>query len=214
MSLFPDPRTAKHDIVAIGDDLTPETLMEAYRKGIFPWPSEEIPLPWFSPKQRAILRFDAIHVPRSLERARRLAPYRFTIDADFAGVIRGCAETPRAGQDGTWIFPEIIEAYWRLHALGHAHSAEVWEGDELVGGIYGIDMGGAFGGESMFYRRPNASKLALLHLVDHLRLRGLDWIDIQMLTPHMELLGASEIPRSRFLDLLAATQSKGLTLFS
>lgn len=213
MSLFPDPRHAPHDIVAIGDDLRPGTLMEAYRRGIFPWPTEEIPLPWFSPKRRAILRFDEIHVSRSLGRARSMKTFRFTIDGDFRGVIRGCAEAPRPGQEGTWIFPEIVEAYERLHELGHAHSAEAWDGEELVGGIYGIDMGGAFGGESMFYRRPNASKLALLHLADHLASRGLQWMDIQVMTPHMDAMGAVEIPRAKFLDLLRATQARGLVLF-
>ncbi len=213
MSLFPDPRHAPHDIVAIGDDLRPETLIEAYRAGIFPWPAEDIPLPWFSPKRRAILRFDAIHVSRSLARERRRTPLRFTIDADFRGVIAGCASTPRPGQEGTWIFPRIVDAYVTLHELGHAHSAEAWEGDELVGGIYGVDMGGAFGGESMFHRRPNASKLALLHLADHLASRGLDWMDIQIMTPHMKALGAREIGRGKFLDLLHSTQARGLVLF-
>ena len=213
MPLFPDPRRARYDVVAIGDDLRPGTLMEAYRSGIFPWPTDEAPLPWFSPHLRAVLLFDEIHVSRSLARARRLAPYRLTIDADFRGVIRGCAEAARPGQEGTWIFPEIVEAYERLHDLGHAHSAEAWDGDALVGGIYGVDMGGAFGGESMFYRRPNASKLALLHLVDHLRSRGLEWMDIQVMTPHMEALGAREIPRAEFLDLLTETQGRGLALF-
>lgn len=213
MPLFPDPRRARYDVVAIGDDLRPGTLMEAYRSGIFPWPTDEAPLPWFSPHRRAVLFFDEIHTSRSLARARRLSTLRMTIDADFRGVIRACAEAARPGQEGTWIFPEIVEAYERLHDLGHAHSAEAWEGDALVGGIYGVDMGGAFGGESMFYRRPNASKLALLHLADHLRARGLEWMDIQVMTPHMEALGAREIRRSEFLDLLKETQGRGLALF-
>ncbi len=213
MPLFPDPRRARYDVVAIGDDLRPETLMEAYRNGIFPWPTDEAPLPWFSPHERAVLFFDEIHVSRSLARGRRLHSFRLTIDADFGGVIRGCAEAARPGQEGTWIFPEIIEAYERLHQLGLAHSAEAWDGDHLVGGIYGVDMGGAFGGESMFYRKPNASKLALLHLAGHLRSRGLGWMDIQVMTPHMEALGAREIPRSQFLDLLKETQGRGLVLF-
>ncbi|HVR43708.1 MAG TPA: leucyl/phenylalanyl-tRNA--protein transferase [Thermoanaerobaculia bacterium] len=211
--MFPDPRQAPHDIIAIGDDLRPGTLMEAYRRGIFPWPTEEAPLPWFSPRKRAILRFADIHLTRSLERARRRSGLRYTIDADFAGVIAGCASAERPAQEGTWIFPEIIDAYVRLHELGHAHSAEVWEGDELIGGIYGVDMGGAFGGESMFHRRPNASKLALLHLAGHLSSRGLDWMDIQVMTPHMEAFGAVELGREAFLDLLASTQAKRLSLF-
>ncbi|HEU5162249.1 MAG TPA: leucyl/phenylalanyl-tRNA--protein transferase, partial [Thermoanaerobaculia bacterium] len=171
------------------------------------------PLPWFSPHRRAVLFFDEIHISRSLARVRRTHAFRMTIDVDFRGVIARCAETPRPDQDGTWIFPEIIDAYVKLHELGHAHSAEVWEGEELVGGIYGVDLGGAFGGESMFYSRPNASKLALLHLAEHLRNRGLGWMDIQVMTPHMEALGAREIPRSEFLDLLKETQERRLVLF-
>ena len=213
MSLFPDPRQARSDVVAIGDDLRPETLIDAYRHGIFPWPTDEMPLPWFSPKKRAVLFFDEIHIPRSVARARRQSKLRLTIDADFAGVIRGCSLADRPEQEGTWIFPEIIEAYSELHRQGVAHSAEAWEGDQLVGGIYGVDAGGVFCGESMFYRQPYASKMALLHLCDHLRARGSDFLDIQVLTPHMQLFGAREIARTKFLDLLAMHQERKLTLF-
>jgi leucyl/phenylalanyl-tRNA--protein transferase len=213
MSRFPDPRYALDDIVAVGDDLRPETLIDAYRHGIFPWPVDDYPLPWFCPMRRAILEFKSVHVSRSLRAAKRKASWRFSIDEDFAGVIAGCAEAPRPGQDGTWIFPNIIEAYVRLHRLGHAHSAEVWEGKELVGGIYGIDGGGVFAGESMFHRRPNASKLVLLHLIEHLQSRGLDWLDVQVMTPHMKALGARTLSRAKFLDRLAATQARGLKLF-
>lgn len=212
-SRFPDPRTARGDVVALGDDLSPETLMDAYRHGIFPWPTDEIELPWFSPRRRAILELDKVHVSRSLRAAQRRAGFRYSIDEDFYGVIKACSEVPRPGQDGTWIFADVIDAYTRLHLLGHAHSVEVWEGDELVGGVYGIDAHGVFNGESMFYRRPNASKLALLFLFDHLRSRGLDWIDIQVMTPHMKAFGAKLISRERFLDRLEATQSKRLILF-
>jgi leucyl/phenylalanyl-tRNA---protein transferase len=211
---FPDPRSAdEQGLVAIGGDLHPETLLLAYRNGIFPWPVTDLPMLWFSPPQRAILDFDAIHVPRSLRPLRRRPPFRLTIDRAFAAVIGGCAEAPRPGQDGTWITPELATAYVRLHRLGIAHSAEAWLGDELVGGLYGVDVDGAFGAESMFYLAPNASKLALLHLVDHLRERGLDWIDIQMMTPHMRRLGANTIAREEFLQKLAATRARGLELF-
>jgi leucyl/phenylalanyl-tRNA---protein transferase len=212
-SRFPDPRRARGDIIALGDDLSAETLVDAYRHGIFPWPMEGVPLPWFSPRRRAVLDFDRIHVSRSLRRAMRAPSWTFTIDHDFRGVVSACSDAPRPGQDGTWIFPEIIEAYCELHREGHAHSVEVWEGEELVGGIYGVDAGGAFGGESMFFRRPNASKLALLHLVTHLQSRGLGWLDIQVMTPHMEAFGAREIPRSAFLDRLAAAQRSRVQLF-
>ncbi len=211
---FPDPRSATRDgLVAVGGDLHPDSLRLAYGQGIFPWPARGLPLLWFSPPERGVLDFAELHVPRSLERARRQSPYRLTVDADFAGVIRGCARTPRPGQDGTWITGDIVEAYVRLHRLGRAHSVEAWDGTRLAGGIYGVDVDGAFAAESMFYRQPNASKLALLHLVAHLAARGLDWLDIQVLTPHMARLGARAVPRERFLARLAATRARGLRLF-
>ncbi len=211
--MFPDPRHARGDIVAIGDDLSTETLRQAYRRGIFPWPHDELPLPWFSPRRRAILFFDELHISRSLRRSAKRSTWRFTVDAAFDAVIRACASVPRREGEGTWIGPEIIRAYTRLHREGDAHSAEVWDGEEIVGGIYGIDAGGLFTGESMFHRRNDASKLALLHLIEHLRERGATWLDCQILTPHMQALGAREIPRSRFLDLLAETQARALRLF-
>ncbi|MCM2279173.1 MAG: leucyl/phenylalanyl-tRNA--protein transferase [Oligoflexia bacterium] len=215
---FPNPSTAdEHGILAWGGDLEPETLLLAYSRGIFPWPlsdiDEELPLAWFCPARRAILEFAGLHIPRSLERARKRKPFRFTIDQAFSEVIRHCARQPRPGQQGSWITPEMIEAYIELHRLGHAHSVEAWEGDTLVGGIYGVDAGGAFAGESMFHLRPNASKLALLHLVGHLHARGLDWMDIQILTPHLESLGARQITRDDFLRRLQQTRARGLSLF-
>jgi leucyl/phenylalanyl-tRNA--protein transferase len=213
MTLFPDPRYAPGDVVAMGEDLRVPTLREAYRKGIFPWPSDGLPLPWFSPRRRAVIFFDQLHVGRSLQKARRRAPFTYTIDRDFRGVIRACAEADRPDQDGTWIEPPIVEAYAALHDAGDAHSVEVWEGDELVGGLYGVDAGGIFTGESMFHRRPDASKLALLFLIDHLRERGSRLIDCQVMTPHMEALGARNISRAKFLDLLVQAQAYGLRLF-
>lgn len=211
---FPDPRSANADgIVAVGGDLHPETLQLAYAQGIFPWPVVGLPLLWFSPPERGVLDFADLHLPRSLRRARRRRGYRLTIDAAFPAVIRACAATPRPGQLGTWITPAITAAYERLHALGIAHSVEAWDGDRLVGGIYGVDAGGAFSGESMFYRAPDASKIALLHLVEHLASRGLEWLDIQVLTPHMARLGARAVPRDEFLARLAATRARGLRLF-
>lgn len=212
-SRFPDPRRAGDDVVAIGDDLTPETLLDAYRHGIFPWPVEGMILPWFSPKRRAVLDYDRLHISRSLKRARRISGFTYTIDHAFPEVIRACAEAHRPEQEGTWIFPEVIEAYTELHRLGHAHSVEVWDGQDLVGGVYGVDSGGAFGGESMFYRSQDASKLALLHLMDHLHERGLGWFDIQVMTPHMQALGARLISRGAFLDRLEKAQKAGRELF-
>jgi leucyl/phenylalanyl-tRNA--protein transferase len=212
---FPDPRYATPEgVVAIGGDLRPANVLEAYRRGIFPWPIDEaLPLIWFCPQERAILEFAGLHVPRSLARERRRTAFRFTIDTAFGEVIKLCARTPRAGETGTWITAEVIRSYTELHAAGHVHSVEAWEGERLVGGIYGVDADGAFAGESMFYLRPNASKLALLFLVEHLSARGLEWIDIQMLTPHMERLGARLISRERFLERLARTRARGLKLF-
>ncbi len=211
---FPDPRTATRDgLVAVGGDLQPDTLRQAYRQGIFPWPAPALPMLWFSPPERGVLDFANLHVARSLARVRKRGPFRLTLDENFAAAIRGCADTPRPGQDGTWITPEIVDAYERLHALGWAHSAEAWDAGRLVGAVYGVDVDGAFAAESMFFREPHASKLALLHLVEHLASRGLDWLDIQVLTPHMARLGARAVPRDRFLARLAATRARGLRLF-
>jgi leucyl/phenylalanyl-tRNA--protein transferase len=211
---FPDPRQATPEgVVAVGGDLHPDTLRAAYRDGIFPWPVAGLPLLWFSPPERGVLEFGALHLPRSLRRARRRTRLRCTIDAAFEAVIDACAATPRPDQEGTWITPSIRDAYVALHRRGVAHSAEAWDGDVLVGGIYGVDVDGAFAGESMFHAVPDASKLALLHLVEHLGARGLDWLDIQMLTPHMARLGARAIPRDDFLARLAATRARGLRLF-
>ncbi|HEY8514535.1 MAG TPA: leucyl/phenylalanyl-tRNA--protein transferase [Candidatus Binatia bacterium] len=205
--------TTSDDIVALGGNLEPETLRQAYRNGVFPWPADDLPLLWFCPRERAILEFSRLHVPRSLARARRKSRFRFTIDAAFAEVIENCATTPRPGQDGTWITDELREAYVRLHGLGIAHSVEAWLDGRLVGGVYGVDTDGAFSAESMFYHEPYASKLALLFLIDHLASRGAEWIDIQVMTPHMERLGARNVSRREFLDLLRRTRARGLVLF-
>jgi leucyl/phenylalanyl-tRNA--protein transferase len=211
---FPDPRSADSDgVVAVGGDLHPQSLLLAYRQGIFPWPVEGLPLLWFCPAERGVLKFSALHIPRSLAAARRKTSLRFSIDAAFPRVIRACASSPRPGEGGTWITPEIIAAYVRFHRLGYAHSVEAWNGEHLVGGLYGVDVDGAFAAESMFYRETNASKLALLHLVEHLRARGLDWLDIQVLTPHLQRLGARAIDREEFLLDLARTRARGLRLF-
>ena len=212
---FPDPRTASPEgIVAIGGDLHPDSVMAAYRQGIFPWPVERLPLLWFSPPERGVLEFAELHLPRSLKRARGATRLVFTVDRAFSAVIRGCASSPRPGQHGTWITPAVVSAYTRLHRLGIAHSVEAWDRDELVGGLYGVDVDGAFAAESMFYRSPNASKLALLHLIDRLAEGGLDWLDIQTITPHMKRLGARAIGRESFLARLEATRRRGLKLFS
>ena len=210
-----DPRRAgASDVVGVGGQLTITTLLWAYRRGIFPWPMPGYPLLWFCPAQRAILDFARLHVPRRLARLRRHTPLRLTFDTAFDQVIQACRAVPRPGQDGTWITPAMQRAYQALHRAGHAHSVETWdESGALVGGLYGVSVDGVFAGESMFHRVPNASKLALLHLVDHLRSRRLEWLDIQMLTPHMQALGAHGVPRDEFLDRLQATRARGLNLF-
>jgi len=202
------------DIVAVGGDLEPDTILRAYRSGVFPWPADDLPLLWFCPQRRGILEFDRLHVSRSLRRARRRIPHECTIDRSFSSVIRRCAEVARPDQDGTWITPEMIRGYERLHALGHAHSVELWIDGQLAGGTYGVDAGGTFSTESMFYEEPYASQIALLHLVDHLGSRGLTWMDIQMLTPHMARMGAREIPRTSFLERMRDELRTERVLFS
>lgn len=171
-------------------------------------------IPWFFPKKRALLEFKKLHIPKSLQKIKKQSKFTFTIDQDFKSVIQNCSETPRPGQNGTWITTQMLEAYCELHKLGHAHSVEVWdEQKNLVGGLYGVDGGGVFAAESMFYKKPNASKLALLFLIEHLKKRGLTWLDIQVMTPHLKTLGAHEIKREAFLELLTTTQSQKLSLF-
>ena len=199
--------------MAIGEGFSVETLRDAYRHGIFPWPHERLPLPWFSPRRRTVIFFDEIHVGRTLRKTMKRSEFTYTIDRDFGAVIRACAGTPRPDQDGTWIDERIVAAYTRFHEAGDVHSVEVWRGEELVGGLYGVDAGGLFTGESMFYLASDASKLALLFLVEHLRERGATWLDCQVMTPHMEALGAREIGRGRFLDMLAEAQASGQALF-
>ncbi len=201
-----DPRLAgDEEVVGIGDDLAPETLRWAYGHGIFPWPMDSMPLLWFCPPARAVLEFDTLHVPHRLARQRRRCPYTFTLDTAFDQVLDACRRAPRPGQSGTWITPALQQAFSRFHQTGDAHSVEAWNAEgQLVGGLYGVASGGAFGGESMFHLAPNASKLALLFLIDYLGAQGVRWMDIQMMTPHMEVLGAVHIPRALFLDKLEA----------
>ncbi|MBI2605554.1 MAG: leucyl/phenylalanyl-tRNA--protein transferase [Deltaproteobacteria bacterium] len=224
---FPDPRDAdENGIVAVGGDLHPKSLLLAYSQGIFPWPVDDFPLiPWFCPEERGILEFARLHIPKSLAKLQRKNPYRFSIDGDFDAVIEACARVPRksaaGGRESTWITPEMLAAYKRFHREGYAHSVEVWarageserEKEKLVGGLYGVEVNGIFSGESMFSLEPNASKLALLRLIDHLRAFGVHWIDIQMVTPHMERLGARAVSRDGFLRMLKKTQRRRLRLF-
>jgi len=199
---FPDPSLAGPDgLVAIGGDLNVDRLLAAYRKGIFPWTVD--PITWWSPDPRAIFELDEFHVSQSLARVIRKGGFEVTIDQSFRAVMEGCA-APAPGRGGAWITEEFIEAYTRLHRQGHAHSVECRLRGELVGGIYGVSIGGLFAGESMFHRVNDASKVALHHLVKHLRRRGFVLFDIQMVTPATKPLGAIEIPRREYLRRLSA----------
>jgi leucyl/phenylalanyl-tRNA--protein transferase len=199
---FPDPQTASVDgLVAVGGDLSVPRLLLAYRTGIFPWTVS--PVTWWSPDPRAIFEVNDFRVPRSLARVLRKQVFQTTIDRAFRQVMEGCAK-PGPGRRSTWITKEFIEAYTRLHALGHAHSLECWQDGELAGGIYGVAIGGLFAGESMFHRFSDASKAALFHLIEHLKSRQYVLFDIQMLTPITTRLGGTTIPRSEYLKRLAA----------
>ena len=210
--VFPDPALAEPDgLLAVGGDLSPERLLAAYAAGIFPWFSRGNPILWWSPDPRLVLRPGWLHVPRSLERTLRRGRFLLRCDNAFGEVIRSCAEAPRPGQRGTWIVPRMIAAYRRLHALGLAHSFEAWEGNDLAGGLYGVSLGGAFFGESMFARAPDASKVAFVASVRWLSERGIDLVDCQVRTEHLARFGAREIPRPRFLaDLESALQKPTL----
>lgn len=209
MGRFPDPRllAAGESLVAIGGDLRPETLVEAYSEGIFPWPQRGLPLLWHSPDPRGVLDFSGLRVPRSLKADARRGGFTFTADRAFSRVIRACQSAPRPGQSGTWITTPMLRAYEELHRLGRAHSVECWAGERLVGGLYGVHIGGVFSGESMFHAETGASKACLAETVRRLAVLGFSWMDVQMVTPVTGLLGAREIPRAEFLDRLAAARA-------
>jgi leucyl/phenylalanyl-tRNA--protein transferase len=200
--LFPPPEEAEEGLLAVGGDLRPERLLLGYAGGIFPWYEEGQPILWHSPDPRFVLRAGDLHVPRSVERTIRRGTYRVTLDAAFGEVIAGCAAAPRPGQEGTWITREMREAYAALHELGFAHSVEAWEGGRLAGGLYGVSLGAAFFGESMFARAPDASKVAFVTLVRQLVRWGIDLVDCQVETEHLARFGARPWPRRRFLAAL------------
>lgn len=202
--IFPDPSLAEEDgWLAVGGDLSPARLLLAYQHGIFPWFSEGDPICWYSPHERYVIYADEIHISGSMQRLLRSGRYSVTEDRDFAAVIQQCAAVPRAGQDGTWITGEMIEAYLTMHQGGIAHSVEVWEGDRMVGGIYGVVIGRVFCGESMFSLAPSASKVALIHLC---RSGRYDLIDCQFHTPHLESMGAKYISRTELQRHLNASR--------
>jgi leucyl/phenylalanyl-tRNA--protein transferase len=195
-----DEASVPSGLVAVGGSLDPRTLLRAYRAGVFPWSSDPV-ITWWCPDPRAVFELDTFQAARSLRKAIRRHGWLFTVDRDFAGVMRACAE-PTPDRPSTWISEEFVASYSELHRQGYAHSVEVWQDEALVGGLYGVAIGGFFGGESMFHRRTDASKAAVAALVDHLRARGFTLLDAQVPTPHLGRLGAVEVPRSEYLRRL------------
>jgi leucyl/phenylalanyl-tRNA--protein transferase len=208
---FPPLKHADEDgLLAVGGDYSPEMLLAAYTRGIFPWPVDGFPEPlWFAPPQRAVLEFSRFHVSHSLKPLLKRKVWQVRVDTCFERVMRECA-APRAYADGTWIRPEMVAGYSALNARGLAHSVEVFEGEELVGGLYGVAIGSYFCGESMFFRRSGASKLAVVRLVELLRERGAMWLDCQQLTPLFGSFGAREVPREEFTPMLREAQRRPL----
>ncbi|WP_121808655.1 leucyl/phenylalanyl-tRNA--protein transferase [Mucilaginibacter kameinonensis] len=198
--IFPKPDLAEPDgLLAVGGDLSTERLLLAYQNGIFPWYSDDTPILWYSPHERFVLYPEELKVSKSMRQVLRSGKLRVTVDTCFNDVITACSTAPREGQDGTWIVPDMIAAYNRLHVEGYAHSIEVWQNDELVGGLYGVHVGGVFCGESMFSRVSNASKTALIYLC-HTGFYKL--IDCQVHTGHLESMGARMISREQYMDVL------------
>ncbi|MHB8901139.1 MAG: leucyl/phenylalanyl-tRNA--protein transferase [Thermoguttaceae bacterium] len=211
--IFPPVEEADDDgLLALGGELEPPWLLDAYMHGIFPWPfgDDSQPMAWWSPDPRGILELDDLHISRRLRRTLRQGGYRVTCDRAFAQVMAACAVGP-GRQGGTWVTPAMIRAYTQLHHLQFAHSLEVWFEQELVGGTYGVSIRGLFAAESKFYRRRDASKVALAHLVTHLKRRGYRLLDLQMVTPHTGRLGAVEIPRDEYLRRLAVALEQDVT---
>lgn len=199
--MFPNPRSANLDgIVAIGGALTVKTLFEAYCKGIFPWPQPGYPLLWFSPDPRGVLDFANLRVPRSLTKwAKKNQHLQFTMNQNFSEVIQQCRLQERPDQDGTWILPQMVRSYTEFHKAGYAMSLECWEDGALIGGIYGVLVNGLFSGESMFYKKPNVSKICLLKMIEFLKSKGHTWMDIQMVTPVTASFGGKYISRDEYL---------------
>lgn len=199
---FPPAEGAENGIVAIGGDLSQERLLNAYKRGIFPWYSEGEPIIWWCPDPRFVLLPDDLHISKSMHRVLNSNMFSVTLDTNFPLVIRQCAEVSRKDEDGTWITEEMIAAYCRLHESGYAHSVEVWKNNMMVGGIYGVSLGKLFFAESMFHTETNASKLAFIRLTQLLRQKEFMLLDAQVYTKHVESLGAKEILRKEFMLLL------------
>ena len=208
LSHFPHPRNASEDgLLCLTRTFTTGMILDAYAHGIFPWPMDGMrEMLWWSPHERAIFDLDSFHVPRRLRQTLRSGKFQVTTDRAFAEVIRGCATAGRRKNE-TWITREMIREYTRLHELGFAHSVEVWEGETLAGGLYGVAIGGLFAGESMFHRRRDASKVALVHTVEHLRRQGFTLFDVQMTNPHLEQFHVRKVSQEEYLAKLGAALS-------
>jgi leucyl/phenylalanyl-tRNA--protein transferase len=201
--IFPTPNLASGEgLLAVGGDLSQKRLLLAYSMGIFPWYSEAEPILWWSPDPRLVLYPGELRVSKSLQKTIKKGLFQITVDRAFEQVITECAKIRRKNNEGTWIVPDMIGAYCQLHASGFAHSVEAWQNDALVGGLYGVSLGKCFFGESMFSRATNASKVAFVALVNHLKSLSFDMIDCQVATEHLVSFGAREIPRARFLEQL------------
>ncbi len=208
--IFPDPQQALSEpngLLAFGGDLSVKRLILAYSQGIFPWFGEQEPIMWWSPNPRGVLLVDHFKPSKSLTKFSRTCRFKVTLNTAFDDVIDACANIPR-NDSGTWITEQMIQAYKDLHQQGHAHSVEVWDSNILVGGLYGVAVGKVFCGESMFHQRSNASKLAFLYLVQHLKAHGAELIDCQMQNPHLKSLGCIEISRTKFLAKLTTQSSQ------
>lgn len=207
---FPDPRlTDEEGLVAVGGDLSRDRLLRAYDQGVFPWFNEGTPELWWSPEPRAVLFPADLHISRSMQRVLSKGNFELSLNRAFVEVMIACSEERF---DGTWILPEMIEAYSDLNAHGHAHSVEVWQDGDLVGGIYGVQRGALFAGESMFHRQTNASKVALITLVRSLAAAGVELVDVQMMTPHLASMGAVSIPRADYLARISVLTHKAVHL--
>jgi leucyl/phenylalanyl-tRNA--protein transferase len=200
---FPPVSESNFDgVLAIGGDLSPERLLLAYKSGIFPWFEEDEPITWWSPNPRMVLFLDELIVSKSMRNILNRNSFTITFNQNFREVISNCQKIKRDGQNGTWITNNMIEAYCKLNELGIAKSVEVWQDEELVGGLYGIDLGHVFCGESMFSKVSNASKVAFIHLVNHLKATNYKLLDCQVYNPHLESLGCREIDREEFIEIL------------
>lgn len=208
---FPPVETAdEHGLLALGGDLEIDSLLMAYTQGIFPWPiNAEYPLAWFSPDPRGILAFGNLHLPKSFKKFLKKNPYEIRFNTNFEAVIMNCARVKRSDELSTWITQDIIDAYIALHKEGYAYSVETYEGETLVGGVYGVCINRFYSGESMFHLKDNASKVALVSLLFKLQQQDIHWIDTQMVTPVVEALGGVEIPRSKYLKMLEHALANG-----